>query len=150
MYWANCFKEESMKNIFFYLGVVLMFISCEQQTNLEEHEVNMDDLLIRVAEIEIDSASFDEYITILKEEAEASIQLEPGVLCIYPMYQKGHPTQIRLLEIYANREAYEAHLKTPHFLHYKTTTMPMVKSLNLVDMEAIDKETMSSIFRKIK
>lgn len=105
--------------------------------------------MIRVAEIEVDSIHLEEYLSILKTEAAASLRLEAGVLCIYPMYQREHPTQIRLLEIYASKEAYEQHLQTPHFLHYKTETLPMVKSLRLIDMEAIDMETMPDIFRKI-
>ena len=107
------------------------------------------DMMVRIAEIEIFPDKLDTYKAILKEEADASVRLEPGVLCIFPMYQKENPTQIRLLEIYANREAYEAHLKSPHFLHYKTTTFPMVKSLKLVEMNAIDAETMKEVFRKM-
>ena len=105
--------------------------------------------MIRISEIEIDSAYLKEYISILKKEAEASVRLEPGVISIYPMFQKKNPAEIRILEIYKNREAYESHLQTPHFKHYKTSTLPMVKSLNLIDMEAIDEETMSKIFGKL-
>jgi quinol monooxygenase YgiN len=65
------------------------------------------------------------------------------------MYQKENPAQIRILEIYANSEAYESHLKTPHFQIYKTTTLKMVRTLKLIDMEAIDEETMPEIFRKV-
>ena len=108
-----------------------------------------DEMMVRIAEISIEPEHLEEYLSILKEESEASIRLEPGVICIYPMYQKDSPTEIRLLEIYANREAYESHLRTPHFKHYKTTTLPMVKSLRLVDMEAIDPESMAIIFKKI-
>jgi quinol monooxygenase YgiN len=57
---------------------------------------------------------------------------------------------VRILEIYANTEAYQSHLKTVHFQKYKTTTLKMVKSLRLVDMEAIDTETMKEIFKKLK
>ena len=71
--------------------------------------------MIRISEIEIDSNYLKEYNAILKEESRASVQLESGVVAIYPLYQQENPTQIRILEIYANREAYEAHLKTPHF-----------------------------------
>lgn len=122
--------------------------SCEEQTTAPA-TLNEDAMKIRIAAIEIDSAYIDEYIQILKKEAAASVRLEPGVLCIYPMYQKDAPTQIRLLEIYASQEAYEAHLQTPHFLHYKNTTLPMVKSLQLIDMEAIDKAMMAEMFTKI-
>ncbi|MGN6539333.1 MAG: putative quinol monooxygenase [Ginsengibacter sp.] len=106
--------------------------------------------MIRISEIEIDSNFLEEYKSILKEESRASMDLEPGVISIYPMYQKENPTQVRILEIYADRKAYESHLKTPHFQKYKTTTLKMVKSLKLIDMEAIDEQTMPEIFRKLK
>jgi len=107
-------------------------------------------MMIRISEIEIDSNYQEEYKAILKEESRASVKLEPGVISIYPMFQKENPTQVRILEIYASREAYEAHLKTQHFQTYKTTTQKMVKFLKLVDMEAIDAEAMPEIFRKLK
>lgn len=105
--------------------------------------------MVRIAEIEIDPAYLQEYNAILREEAEASVRLEPGVICIYPMFQKEAPTQIRLLEIYASKAAYEAHLQTPHFKHYKTTTLKMVRSLKLIEMDAIDEATMPKIFAKL-
>lgn len=107
------------------------------------------DMMIRISEIEIDSNYLKEYNAILQEQSRASVQLETGVIAIYPMYQKENSTQIRILEIYANRKAYEAHLKTPHFQKYKTTTLKMVKSLKLVDMNNIDLPTMTKIFRKM-
>ena len=107
------------------------------------------DMMIRISEIEIDSNYLKEYNSILQEESRASVQLEAEVIAIYPLYQKENPTQIRILEIYANRKAYEAHLKTPDFQKYKTTTLKMVKSLKLVDMDNIDSQTMAEIFRKM-
>lgn len=77
------------------------------------------------------------------------MQFEPGVISIFPMFEKAHPEQVRIVEIYADRAAYEAHLKTPHFLKYKTTTLAMVQKLELVEMDAIDPETMPLIFSKL-
>ena len=105
-------------------------------------------MLVRMSEIEVETRDLNEYVAILKAEAEASVRLEPGVVAIFPMYQKDKPTAVRIVEIYASREAYESHLQTPHFQHYKTTTLNMVKSLKLVDMEPIDADTMTSIFKK--
>lgn len=105
--------------------------------------------MIRLSEIEIHSNYLKEYYAILQQESRASVLLKPGVIAIYPMFQKENPTQIRILEIYASREAYEAHLKTPHFQKYKTSTLNMVKSLKLVDMDNIDGQTMGEVFRKI-
>lgn len=125
----------------------MIFVSaCAQK---EEKAFKADGMMIRIAEIEIDSAYLDEYILILKEEAAASVQLEPGVIAIYPMYQVENPTEIRILEIYKDKEAYESHLQTAHFEHYKTTTLKMVKSLKLTDMTAIDEESMPRIFEKL-
>ena len=107
-------------------------------------------MIIRISEIEIDSKHLEEYNKILKEEAEASVRLEPGVISIFPMYQNENPNQIRILEIYADKAAYEVHLKTPHFQKYKTTTLKMVKSLKLIDMTAMDAATMQKIFSKLE
>ena len=107
-------------------------------------------MMVRMSEIEIDSNYLEQYKAILKEEARASVELEKGVVSIFPMYQKESPTQVRILEIYATKEAYESHLKTPHFQKYKTTTLHMVKSLKLIDMDVLDLETMPQMFRKQK
>jgi len=109
-----------------------------------------NNMMVRLSEIEIVPAYLEEYKTILEEESGASVRLEPGVISIFPMYEVENPTQVRILEIYASKEAYEAHLKTPHFQTYKTTTLKMVKSLKLIDMKSIDAETMPLIFSKLK
>ncbi|RZM06865.1 MAG: antibiotic biosynthesis monooxygenase [Pedobacter sp.] len=106
-------------------------------------------MIIRISEVDIYPVYLNEYSAILKEEAAASVKIEPGVICIYPMYTKGKPSEIRIVEMYANKAAYEAHLKTPHFQKYKTSTLKMVKSLQLIDMEAIDPATMPQIFSKM-
>jgi quinol monooxygenase YgiN len=108
-----------------------------------------DQMIVRISEIEIEPEHLEEYNAILKEEAAASVNLEPGVISIFPMYQKEDPTAVRILEIYASRGAYESHLKTPHFQKYKITTLKMVRNLKLLDMETIDAETMATIFQKM-
>jgi len=130
-------------------SVMLVIVSGqEKKSNGQAH--TLETMMVRIAEIEVVPDYLEQYMAILKEEAEASVRLEPGVICIYPMFQKDNPTQIRLLEIYADKAAYESHLQTPHFKLYKESTLPMVKSLQLVAMEAIDKKTMASIFKKMK
>lgn len=128
----------------------LSLIGFGQSDDALKADTDQGKMMVRIAELEIGTDYLDEYLEILKEESEASLMLEPGVICIYPMFQKENPTQIRLLEIYANQEAYESHLKTPHFQKYKTTTAEMVKDLKLIDMEAIDPESMSLVFKKYK
>jgi 4-carboxymuconolactone decarboxylase len=107
-------------------------------------------MMVRMAEIVINPEYLEEYKNILRENAAISVKTEAGVLSIFPMYQLENPTQMRIVEIYADKDAYQSHLQTPHFLHYKTTTLKMVKSLKLVEMSTIDKEMMRYIFEKIK
>jgi quinol monooxygenase YgiN len=130
------------------LLIAMMCNSCGQEKQ-DQKTFKPDNMMIRISEIEIDPNYFNKYLTILKEEAAASVRVESGVISIYPMTQKENPTEIRILEIYADKEAYEAHLQTPHFKHYKTKTLNMVKSLKLIDMNAIDEQTMPNIFKKI-
>ncbi|MCK0133005.1 putative quinol monooxygenase [Arenibacter sp. S6351L] len=129
---------------------MMTVIVSSQENAFDKQTYTLENMMVRIAKIEVEEDYLEEYIALLKEEAEASVRLEPGVICIYPMFQKEKPTQIRLLEIYADKGAYESHLQSPHFKHYKETTLPMIKSLQLVEMEAIDKETMASIFKKMK
>lgn len=134
-------------NFLAVIALLLVLISCRQETKNEN--ISTDDMVIRISEIEIEPKYLEEYISILKEESEASVRLEPGVISIYPMFEKENPTEIRILEIYKNKEAYETHLQTPHFKHYKTTTLEMVKFLKLIDMTVIDAESMPEIFKKL-
>jgi 4-carboxymuconolactone decarboxylase len=93
--------------------------------------------IVRVAELEIDSAQLEKYRTALKEEIETSIRVEPGVLALYAVSLKDNPAQVRIFEVYASADAYSEHLKTPHFQRYKTGTQAMVKSLKLIETDPI-------------
>lgn len=96
-----------------------------------------DERLVRIAELEIDPAQLDAYKEALREEIASSIRLEPGVLTLYAVSVKGRPNQIRLFETYASPAAYQAHLKSAHFKKYKSGTAGMVKTLKLIETEAV-------------
>ena len=93
--------------------------------------------MVRLAKIEIDTLYIKEYRAAIEEQAKAALQLEPGVLTLYAMYEKAHPERVTVLEIYASTAAYQSHIKTTHFLKYKTGTLHMVKSLKLIDVDPI-------------
>jgi quinol monooxygenase YgiN len=98
-------------------------------------------LVVRMAKLQIDSAQLENYKAALKEHAETAVRVEPGVLTLYAVYEKNNPTHVTVFEIYASQEAYQAHLKTAHFIKYKTSTKDMVKSLELVETVPIALET---------
>lgn len=89
--------------------------------------------MARLAKLVIDSSQLESYEALLKEEIEASVRLEAGVLTLYAVSEKDKPTHITILEIYADTSAYKLHLQTPHFIKYKNGTKDMVKSLQLVE-----------------
>jgi quinol monooxygenase YgiN len=100
-------------------------------SNVSAQEGNKQ--MVRLARLVIDANQLEHYKAILKEEAEESVRIEPGVLTLFAVQEKENPTHFTILEIYADSAAYKAHLQTPHFIRYKTSTKDMVKSLELVE-----------------
>jgi quinol monooxygenase YgiN len=86
---------------------------------------------VRVAEIVIDPAQLEAYTAAVKEQIEAAIRLETGVLALYSVADKDNPAHVFVFEMYADIDAYKAHLETAHFKKYKVATEGMVKSLKL-------------------
>src|SRR5690349_8915832 len=93
--------------------------------------------MVRLAKLEIHPAHLEAYKAALKEEIEASIRLEPGVLALRAVSEKEDPTRITIMEIYASVAAYRAHIDSPHFQKYKAGTQHMVKALELVEVDPI-------------
>ena len=105
-------------------------------------------MIVRIAEIEVYPQYLEEYLAFANEVDRLSIEREPGVICLYPMQSAEDSCLIRILEIYASDEAYQQHLKTPHFQKYKQGTLHMVKDMKLPTMKPLDPETMKLIFKK--
>ena len=92
---------------------------------------------VRLSRLVVDSTQLASYKALLKEEIEASIQKEPGVLTLYAVFERQRPNHLTILEMYADEAAYQAHVKTPHFLKYKQGTLAMVKALELIDTDPL-------------
>ena len=109
------------------VAVMLTFVFCKNSSSNNKNQ------MVRLAKLVIDSIQLESYRALLKEEIEASVRLETGVLTLYAVAEKNNPTHITILEIYADTVAYKLHLQTPHFIKYKNGTMDMVRSLELVE-----------------
>ena len=68
----------------------------EQET--AKPTVPATDNLVRLSKITVDANRLDEYNAYLKEEIEASMRLEPGVLTLYATAEKMHPTKLPSLK----------------------------------------------------
>lgn len=89
---------------------------------------------VRITNIVVDSGQLENYKVALKEGMEAAVRVEKGVLSLYAVYDKDNPTHVTVFEIYADKEAYQSHIETPHFKKYKATAANMVRSLTLTDV----------------
>lgn len=95
--------------------------------------------IVRLAEIEVVPSMLEDYMAFAKEVGETSMRVEPGVLTLFSMHSKEDPCKIYILEIYADRDAYQSHIQTAHFKKYKESTARMVKSLKLIDSNPLVK-----------
>ena len=138
------------KFLFFFLLAALSLAACTKtEGKMTNDQLQMtNDLIVRIAEIEVNEGYLEEYLAAAHNVGTKSVEVEPGVICIFPMQVKDSPNTIRILEIYRDDEAYQAHLQTPHFLEYKQGTLHMVKSLQLVATEPLAPEAMPLIFKK--
>lgn len=93
--------------------------------------------IVRLAKIKVDPSQLQKYNTALKEQMTTAVRTEPGVLTYYAVADKSDPSNITILEIYADTAAYKSHIETSHFKKYKERVKDMVKSLELIDVSLI-------------
>ena len=103
----------------------------------EDMQDKYDSRIVRLSKLEIHEEYLDEYLTFVGEVGRLSFEREPGVITLYSVQEKENPCRITILEIYRDREAYEHHIATPHFQHYKQGTLHMVKDLQFIDGVAL-------------
>lgn len=96
-----------------------------------------DKKVTRIAKITVDSTQLPAYGELLKEQMNAAIKLEPGVLSYNVYADKMHPYIITIVEVYADNESYLSHREAPHFKKYKLATKEMVKSLELSEVTPV-------------
>jgi quinol monooxygenase YgiN len=120
-----------MKKILF--ACILFAISY----NVIAQDKNQDKKVTRIARITVDSLQVAEYRKLLKEQMDAAVRLEPGVISYSVYADKTDPSKLTILEVYADSAAYLAHRETPHFKKYKSATSDMVKSLELSEVSLV-------------
>ena len=97
---------------------------------------------MRSADWQIKPEHLEAFTTAVKEEMEAALRVEPGVLAIYAVADKNDPTRLTFIEMYADEDAYQIHRDTPHFQKYFHTTKDMIADrvlLEAVPVELRDK-----------
>jgi quinol monooxygenase YgiN len=107
--------------------------------------------LIRVALIQVKPEHLEQYRDASRRIVEDSVAQEPGVLAFYALEQRDVQGSFFVVEIYSDDEAYQAHLETQSFKHYKAVVESMVQSLELIDIDVVALATkpfnLDSIYR---
>lgn len=111
---------------------ICLFISFNSNAQINNN-------MYRIAKIKVDINQLENYKVALKEQMNTAIKVEPGVLSYTVVADKKDLSLITILEVYANLEAYQSHILTPHFKKYKDTVKDMVLSLELIDAELIER-----------
>jgi quinol monooxygenase YgiN len=116
-------------SIFILTGILSLFSFTTKAQN--------SNTMYRIAKIKVDINQLDKYKAALKEQMDAAIKLEPGVLSYTVVADKKDATSITIFEVYENQEAYQSHIIAPHFKKYKETVKDMVLALELIDTDLI-------------
>jgi len=67
----------------------------------------------------------------------ASIAAEPGLIALYSAVEKINPARMRVLEIYASRDAYQVHVHSTHFQRFVRETQGLLRNRAVFDMTPI-------------
>ena len=93
------------KPILITILLFTVFVLAELQSNAQAQN-NM----YRIAKIKVDVNQLEQYKSALKEQMNAAIKLEPGVLSYTVVADKKDASLITIMEVYANLEAYQSHI----------------------------------------
>jgi quinol monooxygenase YgiN len=88
---------------------------------------------VRLADLRVNPAQLATFKAAAVRHAEATMRDERGALALHAIAEKDRPENIRVLEIYVDDAAYEAHLRTPHFRQFRASTEAITTSRALFD-----------------
>ena len=125
-------QRSATRSLTVFVILFILALSFSKKTIAQEKNQ-----MVRFAKIKVDPSQLEKYNAALKEQMTTAVRVEPGVLTYYAVADKSDPSNITILEIYADTTAYNSHIQTPHFKKYKETVKDMVKSLELVDVTLI-------------
>lgn len=86
----------------------------------------------RMAMLVIDPAQLDAYKKVLAKEMQSAVTNEEGVLALLATTETARPNVFHLLELYADDNAYRAHIDGPYFQEYNKAVQTMVTDKVLI------------------
>lgn len=74
---------------------------------------------------------------LILENARLSLKDEPGCLVFDVLSRQGSEFTVVLYEIYADRDAFAAHLRAPHFHRFDEASRPMVRRKQVTELSLL-------------
>lgn len=91
-------------------------------------------ILVRFGIAEENMAAF---LPLMLENAAASLRDEPGCERFDVLRPKGEADSILLYEIYTDKQAFDAHLASPHFARFDAATTHLVQEKQVTVLELL-------------
>ena len=88
-----------------------------------------------LAEFRLTPGSTQKFLSLIAENARTSCRTEPGCRRFDVTTAVGDPERIMLYEIYDDRAAFEAHLKTKHFAVFNEASSALVASKSVTEYQ---------------
>jgi len=81
------------------------------------------------------AGTLEPFLRLIKENAQKSLTDEPGCDRFDVLIEKGSPDHVVLYEIYADRAAFDLHVKSRHFAQFNAASQRYVKDKKIVEYE---------------
>ncbi|MBX6321000.1 MAG: antibiotic biosynthesis monooxygenase [Rhodospirillaceae bacterium] len=86
-----------------------------------------------IVEFRLAPGAREELLRLIADNANASVREEPGCRRFDVLTPVGEPDRVVLYEIYDDRAAFEAHLRTSHFLRFNEASGPLIVDRKIVE-----------------
>ena len=79
-------------------------------------------MYVIIAPIQVKEGCKEQFMEAIIEDAQGSVNDEPGCLRFDVIQDAGDPHRIWLYEVYRDEAAFQAHTQAPHFLKFRDAT----------------------------
>jgi (4S)-4-hydroxy-5-phosphonooxypentane-2,3-dione isomerase len=86
-----------------------------------------------IVEFRLVPGSLEKFLRLIEDNANASVRDEPGCTRFDVLTPAGEGDKIVLYEIYDDRAAFEAHLRTPHFARFNEATAALIADRKITE-----------------
>lgn len=77
------------------------------------------------------------FMDAMRVNAAASVRDEPGCLTFDVLRDRSDPDLLWLYEVYVDEAAFEAHMRTPHFLASRPLVEPLIERQDAIEADLL-------------